>query len=97
MPFAQLVPNNRMSKHYRDTMKSGSWESQKRHVSEVSQMSNVGEGFKKMKQNQMETLKELRQEYEILRTLPLQDEFLKHSHTKQEHDSSEYEESQRES
>lgn len=50
----------------------------------MSQASVLGEGFKKMKFNQMETLKELRQEYEILRNLPLQDEFLKHSHTKKQ-------------
>jgi hypothetical protein len=61
MPFAQLVPNSRMNKHYRGTVKSGSGESHKKRVSEISQISNIGEGFKKMKHNQMETLKELRQ------------------------------------
>lgn len=62
----------------------GGGETQKRFVSEVSYTSNYGDKFKKMKFNQMETLKELRQEYEILRNLPLQDDFLGHSHLKKE-------------
>lgn len=45
----------------------GGGETQKRFVSEVSYTSGYGDKFKKMKFNQMETLKELRQEYEILR------------------------------
>ena len=53
-------------------------------MSEVSYTTNYGDKFKKMKFNQMETLKELRQEYEILRNLPLQDDFLGHSHMKKE-------------
>jgi division protein CdvB (Snf7/Vps24/ESCRT-III family) len=76
-----------MSRQYRDTMKSGTVESQKRYMTEISQITNIGDGFKKMKFNQMETLKELKQEYEILRNLPLQDEFLKHSHTKKQNSS----------
>lgn len=59
-------------------------ETQKRFVSEVSYTTNYGDKFKKMKFNQMETLKELRQEYEILRGLPMQDDFLGHSHLKKE-------------
>lgn len=73
-----------MSRQQVDTLRSGNAESQRRYVTEISQTSNIGDGFKKMKYNQMETLKELRQEYEILRNLPLQDEFLKHSHTKKQ-------------
>ena len=47
-------------------------ESQKRYVTEVSRISQAS-GFKKYKVNQLDTLRELRQEYEILRGLPIQD------------------------
>lgn len=80
----RYASGNQMSRQQVDTLRSGNAESQRRYVTEISQTSNIGDGFKKMKYNQMETLKELRQEYEILRNLPLQDEFLKHSHTKKQ-------------
>lgn len=60
-------------------------ESNKRITTEFSQVSNDN-AFRKVKYNQIETLKELRQEYEILRNLPIQDEFLQHSHTKKQSD-----------
>ena len=76
--------NNESSRQQVETVRSGQeTTTQKRFVTEVSQVS-YADRFKKMKYNQMETLKELRQEYEILRGLPLQDEFLGHSHLKKQ-------------
>ena len=74
---------NEYSRQQVDGTRGGA-ETQKRFVSEVSYTTNYGDKFKKMKFNQMETLKELRQEYEILRSLPMQDDFLGHSHLKKE-------------
>lgn len=47
-------------------------ESNQRNLTEFSQANNEN-AFRKVKYNQIETLKELRQEYEILRNLPIQD------------------------
>jgi hypothetical protein len=55
--FTQHISVNEVHRQYRDTLKSGAGESQKRYATEISQITNVGDGFKKMKFNQMETLK----------------------------------------
>lgn len=83
--FGRFAGGNESSRQQAET-------TQKRFVSEVSYTSHTDK-FRKTKFNQMETLKELRQEYEILRNLPLQDEFLGHSHLKKEN-LSEYSSSQ---
>ena len=57
-------------------------ESFKRNPTETSQMISFDAGFKKMKFNQVEALKELKQEYEILRKLPIEDQVLDFSHAR---------------
>lgn len=49
--------SNQRSRQQVEELRSGAGESQKRYVSEITQMSNIGDGFKKTKYNQMETLK----------------------------------------
>lgn len=60
--FTRYASGNEVSRQQVETtMRSGGGETYKRYVTEVSQMSQPADGFRKMKYNQMETLKELRQ------------------------------------
>ena len=60
--FTRYASGNQASRQQVETtMRSGGGETYKRYVTEVSQTSHPADGFRKMKYNQMETLKELRQ------------------------------------
>lgn len=81
--FLRYAGGNTPYKVAHENIQSEQVESRKRYVTEVSHISQ-GDGFKKARVNQLDTLRELRQEYEILRGLPIQDEFLRHSHAQRQ-------------
>ena len=56
--FTRYASGNQASRHQvESTMRSGGGETFKRYVTEMSHTSHPADGFKKMKYNQMETLK----------------------------------------